>query len=122
MSTIGNVLWLIFGGILMGIAAYLIAVICFISIIFIPVGLQFMKLGKFLFWPMGKEVVSTNASGIKTIINIIWAILFGWEIAIGFIAQGLLLCISIIGIPFGIQYFKLSIFTLLPLGNNFKKA
>jgi len=122
MKTIGNVLWLILGGLIMGIEAWLMGVLCIITIIFIPVGLQYFKLAKFFFWPMGKEVKEVKPSGFKLFINIIWAILCGWEHALSYLVLGLILCITIIGIPFGKQYFKVAIFALLPLGNDFVKA
>lgn len=120
MKTVGNVLWLIFGGIFMGVAAYITGILCFISIIFIPVGFQYFKLGKFFFWPIGQNVVEAKPSGFKTFINIVWAILLGWEIALSYLITGVILCITIIGIPFGKQYFKVARFALLPLGHDFK--
>jgi uncharacterized membrane protein YccF (DUF307 family) len=119
MNTIGNILWLIFGGFLMGVASYITGILCFITIIFIPVGLQFFKLGKFFFWPMGKKVIEVKPSGFKTLINIIWAVLCGWEYALGLLITGVILCITIIGIPFGRQYIKVALFALLPLGHDF---
>ena len=121
MKTIGNIIWLIFGGLITSIFSFLAGVVCCITIIFIPIGLQYFKVAKFVLWPMGKKVESVNTTGFKTFINILWAIFGGWE---GFLAYGLvgvILCITIIGIPFGKQFFKLAKFIILPLGHDFVK-
>ena len=119
MKTFGNVLWLIFGGIESGIACFFSGLLCFISIIFIPVGFQYFKLTKFFFWPMGKKVVKVKPNGFKTFCNILWAILAGWESFLIYGLVGCLFCITIIGIPFGKQYFKIARFILTPLGHDF---
>ena len=119
MKTLGNVLWIIFGGLLWSIGIFLEAIIACITIIGIPVGLQLFKLAKFVLWPFGKKVKAVKPSGIKTVLNVIWAIFFGWENALLMFLTGAILCITIIGIPFGKQYFKMAHFLLLPLGNDF---
>jgi uncharacterized membrane protein YccF (DUF307 family) len=120
MKSVGNVLWLIFGGLLYAVAAYISAIVCFVSIIFIPVGLQFIKIGNFFLWPMGKNVIVNKASGFKTLINFIWMLLCGWECAFFYLFTGILLCLTIVGMPFGLQYFKIVEFVLLPLGHDFQ--
>ena len=120
MKTLGNILWVLLGGLCWAIALFIEGVLCCVTIIGIPVGLQLFKLGKFVLWPFGKKVVPVNPSGAKKVLNIIWAILAGWETALGFLLFGVLCCITIIGIPFGKQYFKMAKFVLLPLGNDFK--
>ena len=96
------------------------ALVC-VTIIGIPFGLQLIKMGCFVLWPFGKQVVSTSKQGaVKLFVNIIWLILFGLVEALGYLLTGLLLCITIIGIPFGKQYFKLAQFVLLPFGYDFK--
>ncbi|MCR5787462.1 MAG: YccF domain-containing protein [Acholeplasmatales bacterium] len=121
MKLLGNILWLIFGGLVSGIVSYIIGLLCCITVVLMPIGLQFFKIGSFFFLPMGKEVVNKSAKTGKTLLNVLWAILFGWEIALGYAVSGLLLCITIIGIPFGLQYFKLTKFALVPLGHDFKQ-
>lgn len=121
MKVLGNILWLIFGGIELAIVTFLEGVILCITIIFIPIGLQFFKVAKFFIWPMGKKVVPVSVNGFKTVVNIIYAILVGWE---HFLIYGLIGCIffiTIIGIPFGKQYFKLAKFIIMPLGHDFVK-
>ena len=120
MKILGNVLWIIFGGLFWSLGLYLLGAIMCITIIGIPIGLQLFKMGSFVLLPFGREVADVNTTGFKTFLNILWAIFFGWEIALGFATTGVLLCITIIGIPFGLQYFKLAVFVLLPLGKDFK--
>ncbi len=120
MKTVGNVLWFVFGGVFWAIADFIAGIICCITIIGIPVGLQLFKFAGFVLWPFGKTVKPQNVTGFKTIINIIWCIFGGIWIAIGFIITGLILCITIIGIPFGKQYFKMASFVVLPLGYGFE--
>ena len=120
MKTIGNIIWLIFGGLEMAIITFLEGILLCITIIFIPVGLQLFKVAKFFLWPMGKKVVKSSPSGFKSILNIIWLLMGGWENALMYAFLGLLYCISIVGIPFGLQYFKLARFILTPLGHDFE--
>lgn len=120
MKTIGNILWFIFGGFFWALALGLEGILWCITIIGIPVGLQLFKMAGFVLWPFGKEVTPTSVTGWKTVLNILWAIFFGWESALGFLLTGVLFCITIIGIPFGLQYFKLARFIFLPLGYEFQ--
>lgn len=120
MKTLGNILWLIFGGFFGAIEAFLEGVLLCITIIFIPVGLQMFKIGSFFFWPMGKKVVAVNPSGFKTVINVIWCITGGVLHFLAYGLVGVIFCITIIGIPFGKQYFKLARFILTPLGHDFQ--
>jgi uncharacterized membrane protein YccF (DUF307 family) len=120
MKTFGNILWFLLGGLIGAIESFLEGILLCITIIFIPVGLQMFKIGKFFLWPMGKKVVAVNPSGFKTVVNVIWCITGG---IIHFLAYGLvgvIFCITIIGIPFGKQYFKLARFILTPLGHDFQ--
>lgn len=120
MKTLGNVLWLIFGGFFYSIGLFLAGVLLCVTILFIPVGLQYFKLARFVLWPFGKKVTEVNPSGFKKVINILHAILGGWVTALLMLLTGVILCITIIGIPFGKQYFKMAHFVLLPLGNDFQ--
>lgn len=121
MKTIGNILWFIFGGIEMAIAQFIVGAIFCITIVGIPLGLQLFKMARFVIWPFGKTVTKVKPSGLKSVLNIIWAILFGWEMALIYLFIGVIYCITIIGIPFGRQWFKMAHFILLPLGNDFTK-
>jgi uncharacterized membrane protein YccF (DUF307 family) len=116
VSFLGNLVWLIFGGFLAA-AGYIVggALLC-LTIIGIPFGIQAMKLGVATIAPFGKEVVAEEREGgcLFLLMDIIWAVLFGWEIALAHLAGALLLAITIIGIPFALQHVKLVPVALLP--------
>lgn len=115
MKTIGNILWFIFGGFFSTIGWLLSGIIWCITIIGIPYGKQCFKYAKLTIGPFKKEV--DYGGGIfSSIANIIWLIFFGWEMAIGYCIVGLIWCITIIGIPFGKQFFKLAKLSLAPFG------
>lgn len=116
MSFIGNVIWLIFGGFFAGIGYILGGLLLMLTIIGIPFGAKSIRLGVATLAPFGKQVVQTNASGgcLQLVFSIIWIILFGWEIAIAHLVGGAILAITIIGIPFAKQHFKLIPVALLP--------
>ena len=116
MKVLGNILWLIFCGLIWSICLFVVGAICCVTIIGIPIGLQLFKMAKFVLAPFGKEVVFSKPSGFKTFLNVLWAILFGWEYFIGYAIWGCICCITIIGIPFGQQHFKLAAIALTPFG------
>lgn len=116
MSLIGNIIWLVFGGILGAIAWLLAGMLLCITIIGIPFGLQCFKIAGFVLWPFGREVEIGNFGAIGLLLNILWIILLGWELAVFHFVAGALFCITIIGIPFGLQHFKLSMLGLVPFG------
>jgi uncharacterized membrane protein YccF (DUF307 family) len=125
MSTIGNFIWFIFGGVIMGLAWWLFGLLAFITIIGIPWGKACFVIGQFTFFPFGKEAISRNELTGKTDIgtgffgligNIIWFLLAGIWLALGHIASAILCFVTIIGIPFGIQHLKLAGVSLFPIG------
>lgn len=118
MKSLGNVIWLIFGGILTAVAYFAASVVLMITIIGIPFGIQTLKLGIFALWPFGREVVIGESAGgcLSTCMNLIWIFVGGIWIAVMHVGFGLLLCISIIGIPFGKQHFKMAGLALAPFG------
>lgn len=125
MALIGNIIWFVFGGLIMGLAWWLAGILCFISIIGIPWGKACFVIGQFTFWPFGKEAVSRKQKSgqddigtgtLGLIGNVLWLIFMGIWLAIGHIVSGILCCITIIGIPFGIQHFKLVPISLMPIG------
>ena len=122
MRIFGNIIWLIFGGLEMAIVSFLEGLILCITIVFIPIGLQLFKLAGFYIWPMGKHVVATNPNGFKAVINVIWCIIGGLWNALICLLIGCLFCITVVGIPFGLQYFKLARFNLTPLGHDFQRV
>lgn len=115
MNFIGNILWFIFVGFWTGIVWWILGIAWCITIIGIPVGIQCFKFGKLSFLPFGKEIVFSSGTG-RLILNIFWIIFGGLELAMGYLAAGLILCLTIVGIPFGMQCFKMVKLSLLPLG------
>jgi uncharacterized membrane protein YccF (DUF307 family) len=118
MKLIMNLLWLIFGGIFITIAWFLIGVLLYITIIGIPFAKQCFKMAELTLAPFGRDV-RTNFDK-HPIANIIWAVVAGWEMALANITTGLILCITIIGIPFGLQCFKIAVLSLFPFGAKIK--
>ena len=115
MGCLGNFLWFIFGGFFSGLSWCLAGVIWCITIIGIPVGTQCFKMAGLSFFPFGKEVTYGGGAG-SLILNVLWLIISGLPLAIEHLAIGAALCITIIGIPFGLQQFKLAKLALMPFG------
>ena len=120
MSLLGNILWLIFGGLITGLGYILGGIVLCLTIIGIPFGLQSIKLGFAVFAPFGKDLVELdNANGLLNLVfNVIWLLLFGWPIAVAHATSALILAITIIGIPFSIQHLKLIPLSLFPFGRD----
>ena len=118
MKILGNIIWLIFGGIVIFIEYVIASLILMITIIGIPFGLQTLKLGMLALWPFGSKVSDNGNSGgcLNLIMNILWIIFGGLCICLSHLLFGLLLCITIIGIPFGMQHFKMAALALTPFG------
>jgi uncharacterized membrane protein YccF (DUF307 family) len=118
MNIIGNLIWLLFGGLLAAIGYFVGGLVLCITIVGLPWGLQCFKLASLVLWPFGKRVISDsrNAGCLNAICNIIWILCGGLYTAIVHIVMGLLLCITIIGIPWGRQHFKLIEISLMPFG------
>jgi len=117
MRLLGNIIWFILVGLLSFVAWIITGVLWCITIIGIPFGLQCFKIAALSVFPFGKKVRTDFDS--HPVANIIWLILFGWEIALGYIFFGVILYITIIGIPFGKQCFKLAALSLFPFGSQF---
>ncbi len=120
MKFIGNVLWLIFGGLGIALEYLISSLILMLTIIGIPFGMQTLKLAIFALWPFGREVVpNRNASGFLTVLmNIIWFLIGGFWIALSHLVVGLLLAITIIGLPFANRHFKMIPLALFPFGKD----
>lgn len=117
MRLILNVIWLVLCGIWMAIAYCLAGLVACVLIITIPFGIAAFRIAGYALWPFGRQIVPKESAGVGSLIgNIIWIILFGWWLAIGHLATGIALCITIIGIPLGLANFKLIPISLLPLG------
>ena len=120
MSILGNLVWLIFGGIIIAIEYFIGSIILMITIVGIPFGIQTLKMGALAIWPFGRDTrVHSRASGcLYILMNLIWLLCGGIWIALTHALFGLLLCITIIGIPFGLQHFKLTAVALNPFGRD----
>ena len=115
MRFLGNILWFICGGFLSGLAWIAAGCLWCITIIGIPIGLQCFKFAGLSFWPFGKEVIY-GGGAVSLLANIIWLIVSGIPMAVGNAIVGVILCCTIIGIPFGKQFFKIAKLALMPFG------
>ena len=119
MRTVLNVLWLVFSGLWLALGYALAGVIMCVLIITIPFGIASFRLAAFVLWPFGRTVVRRPDAGTaSTIGNVLWFVLFGLWIAIEHVILGLLLCVTIIGIPLGLGNFKLAAVAIAPLGKD----
>jgi uncharacterized membrane protein YccF (DUF307 family) len=125
MRTLGNILWFIFGGFLMGLGWWLAGLVAAITIIGLPWAKACFVIGQFAFWPFGKEAVSRRdvsqqddiGTGTLGVVgNVVWFVLAGWWLALGHLFSALACFVTIIGIPFGIQHVKLAVIALAPIG------
>lgn len=120
MKFLGNIIWLIFGGLVTSIEYLISSLLLMVTIIGIPFGLQTMKLALLALWPFGSKVTDNGNSGgcLSILMNILWIVLGGFWICLTHLGFGLLLCITIIGIPWGRQHFKMAALALTPFGKN----
>ena len=124
LKIIGNILWLLLAGLWMAIAYVIAGIIMCITIIGIPFGIQSFKLAGYALWPFGRVVLqrTDRDPALSCLGNVLWFVFAGLWLAIGHLITGLLLCITIIGIPFGIASFKLAGLALAPFGKTVVKA
>ncbi len=115
MELFGNLLWLLFGGLLSSLSWCLCGCLWCLSIIGIPIGIQCFKMAGLCFAPFGKEVIYSG-NGFSFLVNLLWLLISGIWLALEFVVIGGLLSITIIGIPFGLQMFKLAKLALMPFG------
>jgi uncharacterized membrane protein YccF (DUF307 family) len=115
-----NIIWLVLCGFWMAIAYAIAGIICFVLfflVVTIPFGIAAFRIAGYVLWPFGRSIERRAGAGVASLIgNIIWIILFGWELALGHLITGILLCITIIGIPLGLANFKIIPISLVPLG------
>ncbi len=122
MSLLGNIIWLIFGGLLSGLGYIIGGLVMCLTIVGIPFGVQSIKLGVATFAPFGKQVTQNdNAFGcLKIVFDVLWIVLFGWEIAVLHLVHAGILAITIVGIPFAVQHMKLVPVSLFPFGHQLR--
>ncbi|WP_286311491.1 YccF domain-containing protein [Agromyces mangrovi Wang et al. 2018] len=119
MNTLLNIIWLVLSGFWLFLGYAVAALVMFVLILTIPWGIAAWRVGVYALWPFGKTIVDKPTAGVGSFLgNVVWVILAGWWLAIGHIVTGLLLCITIIGIPLGIANFKLVPVSLMPLGKD----
>jgi len=125
MRTLGNILWFILGGVIMGLAWFLFGLLAYLTIVGIPWGKSCFVIGKFSFFPFGKEAISRKLLSAENDIgtgslgflgNIIWLVLAGFWLAIGHLISAVACFVTIIGIPFAIQHLKLAGVSIFPIG------
>ena len=119
MRVLLNVIWLVFGGLLLALGYAVVALVMFILIVTIPFGIASARIALFCLWPFGRTLVRRPDAGTGSVIgNIIWFVLAGWWLALGHLITGLLMCVTIIGIPLGLANFKLIPVSLTPFGRD----
>jgi uncharacterized membrane protein YccF (DUF307 family) len=120
MRAILNIIWLVLCGIWMSIAYAIAGLFCFLFfflVITIPFGIAAFRIAGYVLWPFGRTIERRGGSGVGALIgNILWIIFLGWELALGHLITGVLLCATIIGIPLGLANFKIIPISLVPLG------
>jgi uncharacterized membrane protein YccF (DUF307 family) len=117
LNGILNIIWLVLEGIWMAIGYVLAGLVCFVLIITIPFGIAAFRIAGYVLWPFGRTIERRPEAGVASVIgNVLWLILFGWWLALGHLIAGVLLCLTIIGIPLGLASFKIIPVTLVPLG------
>lgn len=119
MRIIGNILWLLFGGLILAILWLISGIILCVTIIGIPIGIQCFKFSTLMLSPFGKEVIYSNNTS-SFLLNILWILFFGIGLALTSLAIGIVWCITIIGIPIGVQCIKFAKLALMPFGAEVK--
>ena len=122
MRTLGNLLWLLFGGLLIALFYFLVGLVMCITLIGIPFGIQLFKLGRYSLWPFGHELVDgpNEPCCVSVAMDLIWILTGWWEVALLHLFFGLLFCITIVGIPWGLQHFKMILPALIPFGKEIR--
>lgn len=116
LQVLGNVLWVICGGLISALCWFLAGVLCCITVIGIPIGTQCFKFAQMALCPFGKTIDYGRMGSGSILLNVIWVLLCGIELATASILMGIACCVTIIGIPFGIQHFKFALLALTPFG------
>lgn len=124
MNFLGNLLWIILGGLFVSLYYAIIGLAFCITIIGIPFGVQLFKIAGFALCPFGRQAIpgASDDGCLSIVMNIIWIIFGGIEIALAHVVLGITFCITIIGIPFGVQNFKMALLALTPFGKEIVKA
>ena len=118
MKLLGNIVWILFGGLFIALYYFMFGLLLCLTVVGIPFGLQLMKIAGFALWPFGHEVQAgpQDSGCLSVCMNILWIIFGGIEIALTHLGLGVAFCVTIIGIPFGLQHFKMALLALVPFG------
>ena len=118
MKLLGNIIWALVGGLFISLYYFVVGLLLCLTVVGIPFGLQLMKMAGFALWPFGHEVQAgpQDSGCLSVFMNILWIILGGIEIALTHLGLGVVFCVTIIGIPFGLQHFKMALLALVPFG------
>lgn len=116
MKSIGNILWFLFGGALLAAVWFISGLVCCVTVVGIPLGVQCMKIASFVMWPFGKNINYHHMGFGSCLGNFLWLMIFGCELALTAALIGSLWCLTIIGIPFGLQFFKFAQLAFMPFG------
>lgn len=122
MKFLANLVWLALGGFLVAAIYYLVGLFMCLTVIGIPFGVQLFKLGTYALWPFGHELVGRpdEPDCLSIVMNLLWILLGWWEIALIHLVCGLVLCVTIVGIPWGGQHFKMAIGSIFPFGKEIR--
>ena len=115
MRLIGNILWVLLGGLVVALLWAVVGIVCCCTILAIPLGVQCFKFASLILWPFGRDVVFSN-SNFSFLLNLLWILVFGWGLAAASLVFGLLWCLTIVGIPFGLQFMKFARLAFTPFG------
>jgi uncharacterized membrane protein YccF (DUF307 family) len=117
MRMLLNLIWLVLCGLWMAIFYLLAGLLALVLIITIPFGIAALRIAAYVLWPFGRTIEPRSDAGAGALIgNIIWIVVFGWWLALGHLVTGVLLCLTIVGIPLGLANFKIIPISLVPLG------
>jgi uncharacterized membrane protein YccF (DUF307 family) len=119
MKTLLNLIWLVLAGFWLAVGYAVAGIICCVLIVTIPFGIASFRIAGYTLWPFGRTVVDKPGAGAGAMLgNLIWIVFAGWWLALGHLATGIALCLTVIGIPLGVANFKLIPVSLLPLGKD----
>lgn len=127
LKIILNIIWVLFAGLELFVLYLLAGLVMCVTVVGIPFGIQSFKMASFALWPFGRVAIPIDsrdpaAPAVTTVLNIIWILLFGWWLALAHLVFGLILCVTIIGIPLGVQSFKMMGLALWPFGRQIVDA
>lgn len=117
VRTLGNVLWFLLAGWWLAILYAVAGVIACVLVVTIPFGIASFRLAGYALWPFGRRVEVHRGAGVPSLLgNVVWIVLFGWELFLAHVLAGVLLCVTVVGIPFGVASFRMAGLALVPLG------